>query len=150
MFTDEQFDAITHGLSREIAVYKAVKKHEGLSVQMSSRVQDSRGMDMIIRDSSGKEMGIDCKTRSSFHFRLIELKRKGVITEEQRLSAELRGFAVLTKGKHDDFVQTTLLRIATHDLGEIHHYQFVDSSRFIELLRQALAAQPLYSQAIVG
>lgn len=148
MFTDEQYEAIVHGLSREIAVYKAIQSEEDMSAQMTSRVQDAHGVDIIVRDSHGRSMGIDCKTRSSFHFRLIDLKRKGVITEEERLTAELRGYAVLTKGKRDDFVQTTLLRVATQDLGEIQHFVFEDTKRVVQHIRNALAAQPLGKSAL--
>lgn len=141
MFTDEQFDAIVHGLSREIAVYKAVRSESGMSVVMANRVEDAHGVDMTIEDEFGRKMGIDCKTRSSFHFRLLDLKRKGVVTEEERLTAELLGYAVLTKGSQNDFVRTTLLRVSTKELGDIKDFAFLDSSRLIDLLRTAMDAQ---------
>ena len=62
-----------HGLSREIAVFKAAE-NAGLNALMSSRVADAFGIDMQIADTvSGDYVNIDCKTSSAFHFRLKDL-----------------------------------------------------------------------------
>lgn len=140
MLSDKQYEAITHGLSREIAVYKAAKEL-GYDVRMTSRVEDAHGVDMIIRDARGRSMSIDCKTRSSYHFRLLDIKKDGFISEQERLDAELQGFIVLTRGKHSDFVRTTLFRVSTEDLGEIRAFSFVDSTKFADLLKRAMDAQ---------
>lgn len=132
----KQYEAISHGLSRETAVFLGAKA-EGLEAHMTSRVADARGVDMIIRDPyTGKSMGIDCKTRSSYHFRLKDLNRKRVIDEEQQLRCELRGFCPLPRYKN---TSTTLLRVATRDLGQIRNFRFTDTSKLGELLHHALA-----------
>lgn len=142
MFSDRQFDAIAHGLSREIAVYRAAVK-AGYEVRITDRVEDARGVDMVISaPSSGTSMPIDCKTKSSFHFRLLDLKRDGYLSEEQRLRAELSGFHIVRAGRQNqDFQTTTLLRISTQDLGSIRAYDFVDSRYFLRLLQRAMQAQ---------
>lgn len=140
MMTDKQFGAIVHGLSREIAVYKAARI-EGFNVHMTSRVEDAHGVDMVITDKKGRTMNIDCKTRSSFHFRLIDIKRDHLISEEDRLQAEIKGFMVLRHGKHKDFVQTTLIRVATQELGQIRAFSFQDTKKMGDLLKRAMAAQ---------
>lgn len=140
MMSDDQYYAIVHGLSREVAVYNAAKR-EGLSVHMTNRVEDAHGVDMVITSNEGRDMNIDCKTRSSFHFRMLDLKRDHLITEAERLKGEEDGFIVLRKGKHADFVQTTLVRVSTQELGEIKAFAFVDTARIGTLLKQAIAAQ---------
>jgi len=140
MMTDKQFYAIVHGLSREIAVFHAAKD-EGFEVRMASRSEDARGADMVVQNKQGMTMNIDCKTRSSFHFRLLDLKRDQLITDEERLEAEQSGFMVLRKGKHVDFVRTTLVRASTQDLSDIKDFRFVDTTKIGDLLKQAMAAQ---------
>jgi hypothetical protein len=140
-FSDEQFLAIVHGLSREIAVYRGAIK-EGFEAKMTSRSEDAHGVDMVIRDPERKiSMNIDCKTHSSYHFRLLDLQRDRLITEEERMDAELRGFIVLRHGKHSDFVRTTLVQIATEYLGEIRDFSFVDTKKLGVLLHRAIDAQ---------
>jgi len=140
MMTDKQFYAIVHGLSREIAVFHAAKD-EGFEVRMASRSEDARGADMVVQNKQGMTMNIDCKTRSSFHFRLLDLKRDQLITDEELLAAEQSGFMVLRKGKHVDFVRTTLVRASTQDLSDIKDFRFVDTTKIGDLLKQAMAAQ---------
>jgi len=140
MMSDDQYYAIVHGLSREVAVYNAAKR-EGFLVHMTTRVEDAHGADMVVSDKDGREMNIDCKTRSSFHFRLLDRKRDHLMTEEERLEAENDGFAVLRTGKRADFVRTTLVRVATQDLGEIKAFSFVDTARIGNLLKRAMKAQ---------
>lgn len=142
MFSDKQFDAIAHGLSREIAVYRAASA-AGYDVRITDRVEDAKGVDMVISaPSTGVSMPIDCKTKSSFHFRLLDLKRDGYLTEEQRLRAELAGFHIVRAGRHNRaFQTTTLLRISTQDLGPIRYYDFVDPKHFLRLLQRAMQAQ---------
>lgn len=136
--TDRQFEAIIHGLSREIAVYRAAKK-EGLVARMTSRVQDSRGVDMIITDpNTKKSIGIDCKTSSSFHFRLLRLEQKRRINEAHRLTCEENGFCKVDGGSKSSPSPTVLLRVSTELLGKIKHFTFVDSSKIGSLLRTAL------------
>lgn len=142
MFSDQQFDAIAHGLSREIAVFRAAVK-AGYEVRITDRVEDAKGVDMVIRaPGTGVSIPIDCKTKSSFHFRLLDLKRDGYLSEEQRLRAELSGFHVVRAGRQNkDFQTTTLLRISTQDLGSIRAFDFVDPKYFLRLLQRAMQAQ---------
>ncbi len=136
----EQYDAIMHGLSREIAVYLAAWK-EGLKARMTSRVQDARGIDMVITDpKTHRSIEIDCKTRSSFHFRLLNLERKRRLEEEERMRCELIGFCKVTGGAKAAQSHSLLLRVATQDLGEINNFHFEDTTKIGELLRRALAA----------
>ena len=136
-FDDKQFAAIVHGLSREIAVYRAATEL-GYRAKMTSRLQDSKGIDMIITDpETKKSISIDVKTHSSFHFRLLKLQQSNRLTEEQRLQCELAGYCTIRYGKGYNEIDTVLLRIATDRLGEIHHYEFVDNEPFGELLADA-------------
>lgn len=127
-FSDKQLEAITHGLSREIAVYRGARRL-GYLARMTSRVQDAKGVDMIITDpETKKSLGIDVKTRSSFHFRLINLQRQRRIDEQQRLACEEAGFCTVKYDRNSNSQQsdTVLFRIATRELGPIANYSFGD------------------------
>lgn len=143
-FTDKQLEAITHGLSREIAVYRGARRL-GYLARMSSRVQDARGVDMIITDpETKKSLGIDVKTRSSFHFRLLNLQRQRRIDEEQRLACELAGFCTISYGNDRQASDTLLFRIATRELGPIVNYSFQDLGPLSQQLANAFEHHAKY------
>jgi hypothetical protein len=143
-FDERQFEAIVHGLSREIAVYLGAKK-EGFLVRMTSRVQDAHGVDMVVTDPrTKKSINIDVKTHSAFHFRLIDLERQRRITEDLRLQCELAGFCAITDRRNSNRVETVLLRIATDRLSEIDAFEFVDTAPLGELLHAAIANEGKY------
>lgn len=143
-FSDDQFEAIVHGLSREIAVYRSAREL-GYRVRMTSRVQDSKGIDMIITDpETKKSINIDVKTHSAFHFRLLDLQHQRRIDEQKRLDCELAGYCTIRNGNNHTAVETMLLRIATDRLGPIRHYEFVDTTEFAKLLRSAIDHQGRY------
>lgn len=137
-FSDQQFEAITHGLSREIAVYCAARS-VGYIAHMTSRAQDAMGIDMIITDpETKKSINIDVKTHSAFHFRLIELEHQHRMDENKRYHCELAGYCVVQNGHGDQAVETVLVRVATEILGEIRDFNFVDTSPIATLLASAL------------
>lgn len=137
-FSDQQFDAIIHGLSREIAVYRGAREL-GYIVHMTSRVQDAKGVDMVVTDpKTKKSINVDVKTHSAFHFRLIELQHQRRIDESRRLECELAGFCKLVNGHNHDQVETVLLRIATDRLGEIRNFGFENLSALGTLISQAI------------
>ena len=143
-FTDQQYDAIVHGLSREIAVFHEAKKL-GYVARMTSRAQDAMGVDIIITNpATKKSIGIDVKTQSSFHWRLVDLVRQNRIDEERRLECELAGFCTIRNGSGDRAVDTVLFRVATKKLGEIRNFRFVDSGPIAELLSNAMAHHGRY------
>ncbi|HEY0965279.1 MAG TPA: hypothetical protein VGE13_02245 [Candidatus Saccharimonadales bacterium] len=138
-FREEQFDAIVHGLSREIAVYQGARA-EGLHARMTSRVQDARGIDMVITDpTTRRSIEVDCKTHSSFHFRLLHLEQKRRIDAEYRMRCELAGFCPIVGGPKSEQSHTILLRIATDELGPIRDFAFEDTRLLGERLRVAIA-----------
>ncbi len=143
-FTPEQFEAIVHGLSREIAVYRGAKR-AGYLVHMTSRVQDAMGIDMVITDpDTKKSINIDVKTRSAYHFRLIDLERQNRIDANRRLECELAGFCTIRNGKGSQSVDTMLFRVATDDLGPIRNFDFVDIEPLATLIAEALKQHGQY------
>lgn len=137
-FSEKQFEAITHGLSREIAVYRAARSL-GYIARMTSRVQDAMGVDMVITDTETKKsINIDVKTRSAYHFRLIELMRERRVDEQKRLHCELAGYCAVRNGRGDQAVDTILLQVDTGRLGEINNYNFDDTGPIATLLSSAI------------
>lgn len=137
-FNNEQWDAITQGLSREIAVYRGAIK-EGLSVRMTSRTEDAMGVDMVISDLvSRRSMNVDVKARSAFHFRLKDLAREKRISGEQLERAERVGYCEVVNGHGQEAIKVVLLRIDHEALGEIVNFNFENSGLLGRELRRIL------------
>lgn len=139
MFSDEQFDAIVRGLSREIAVYLGARS-EGYLAGMTSRVEDAFGIDMIITDpKTRRSVNIDCKTPSAFRYRLDELEKAGRISTEQLLRAGEDDYVIVSNRYNDIDIPVTILCVRTERLGEIENFQFVDARSLGKLLRTIFA-----------
>lgn len=136
-FSNEQYVAITKGLTREIAVYRGALK-EGLEVELTTRAEDAMGVDLVVSDGAGRAINIDVKTRSSFHFRIKDLEREGRISERQALLAEDTGYCPVTNGHGSEARHVILLRIDNEVLGEIVHFAFENSHMLGETLRMLL------------
>lgn len=143
-FNDRQYDAIVHGLSREIAVYLAASQAR-FDVLMSSRTDDAFGVDMQLRDpQSGDYVNIDCKTHSSFYFRVKELVRERRLTLEQATIADELGYCPILNHHNGIVAHIVLVRIDHTLLGEIVDFEFVSSLKMIDLLRDVLNRYPLH------
>lgn len=143
-FSDEQFEAITHGLSREIAVYNAVRT-AGYSAQMTSRSEDAFGIDIHITDVvTGRIVHVDTKTTAAFHYRLIELLSEGRMSDEDIALAEQRGYAAVYNGHGSEKVRVILWRIDHASLGDINDFAFADSVALVVELREIFAAYGEY------
>jgi hypothetical protein len=131
-FSDEQFHAITRGLSREIAVFIGLQD-EGYHVEMTSRRDDAFGIDMLVLDpNTMKQVAVDIKTRSSYHYRIHELYREGRLSEEGLLMAERNGFTTVINGRGKESRQVTTWRIDDELTGEIIDFRFKDTQRLRE------------------
>lgn len=135
-FSNEDFAAIAHGLSREIAVYYAVNE-AGFSARMTSRAEDAFGIDMYIGDdATGKRVRVDTKTSSAFHYRLIELFREGRLGQADIELAERNGYTAVINGHGDERLRVILWRIDHGTLGDITNFHFTSSHTLIEELRR--------------
>ena len=138
-FDNKQWEAITHGLSREIAVFRGIKEL-GYQTHMTSRQQDAMGVDMVvINPRNNRPVNFDIKTRSSFHFRLKDLASEGRISEAQREAGEHAGFCMVVNGQGDEQVHTTLLRIDEDTYGQVQHFKLDRLDALQEKLDQIMA-----------
>jgi hypothetical protein len=129
MFSDEQFDAIVRGLSREIAVYRTARYHK-FDARMTSRADDAFGIDMVITDmQTGKQLNIDCKTPAAFRHRLEDLVHHGRINEDDLLKGDAQGFLTITHKRGNESVPVTLFCILPDRLGEISDFTFDEPDR---------------------
>lgn len=138
MFKDGQFDAIVHGLSREIAVYHAAL-HEGFDALMTSRADDAFGVDLQIRDRRTRAyINIDIKTHSSYYFRLKVLLREHRISMNEANTALETGYCQVMN-RHDGVdVPVVIFRIDHTILGDIANFEFISSERIGEKLQLVL------------
>lgn len=140
-FSNEQFEAITHGLSREIAVYNAVRT-AGFSAQMTTRSEDAFGIDLHISDpATGRRINVDTKTTAAFHYRLIELLSEGRMSDADIELAEERGYTAVYNSNHEgERVRVVLWRIDHATLGQIQDFTFEHSESLIVELGEILNA----------
>ncbi|MGB2787435.1 MAG: hypothetical protein WBB94_03580 [Candidatus Saccharimonadaceae bacterium] len=134
-FSNQQYEAIVHGLSREIAVYRGAVE-QGFAAEMTPRSVDALGVDMVISDTE-KNIGvnIDVKTRSSYHYRLLDLMHEGRIDQWRVENGERQGFCPVVNEHDNGAVLVYLLRIDHAEIGEIRNFSFVDSSKLGDILR---------------
>lgn len=142
-FSEEQFSAIVHGLSREIAVYNGAKM-QGFAARMTSRIEDGLGVDMqIIDPASRRYINVDCKTPSAFRYRLIDLAREGRLSE-QRLDAGMQtGYVAVTSGHGDEKFSVVVLKVDPDALGEVKDFAFEHTGELGRLLREIIAKHGL-------
>lgn len=135
-FSDEQFDAIVRGLSREIAVYLGALDL-GYNARMTSRNEDAFGIDMVLEDQEGRVLNIDVKTPSAFRHRMGELEFEGRMSEEEFLRADERDYFTHIhshQGSRIERIPVTLLCIRHEHLGDIVDFEFVNPKPLGELL----------------
>lgn len=133
-FSDEQWEAIMKGLSRELAVYLAAQ-HNGFYAYMTSRAQDAMGIDMQIKDpGSGAYINVDVKSPSAFRHRLEELVHENRLTEHELLVADEQSYAHITTGHGEQAAEVILLCILPDKLGEVEDFCFTDESPMRDVL----------------
>lgn len=137
-FSDEQYQAIVQGLSREIAVFRGVQA-EGLEAFMTSRASDALGIDMIIRDpATGKSVNIDCKAPSAYRHRLYDLLHEGRLSGEELTAAETLGYIGELNGHGREKAEVILWRIERERYGEIVAFNFPDTKPLGQTIRAIL------------
>ena len=135
MFTEEQFEAITKGLSKEVAVYLGARE-QGFGAEMTSRSQDAMGIDMVVTDPvTQRTLNIDCKTPSSYYFRVKDLLQQGRLSQEEAEQADIDGFVHEVNGQGPQRVPVTILRVDPNELGDITDFTFDDPSLLAGRLR---------------
>ena len=139
-FSDTQFEAIVHGLSREIAVYHGLKQ-EGYEVEMTNRTSDALGIDMrVTSPMTLSTVNIDIKTRSSYHYRIEQLRREGRLDDDSFLMADRNGFAVVYNGRDAQKVRVVVWRIDHETLGDLVDFRFEDTRRLGEQMKVIMLA----------
>jgi len=140
MFTDEQFEAIVHGLSREIAVYLGAIA-EGFEAEMTPRAVDAFGIDVIVTNrSTGRSANIDCKTPSAFRHRIGELVREGRVSEDDFYTADEQNYITVMNRRNDQQVPVTIMCIRPEDLGEVVNFRFATTAPLGKLLTTIFAS----------
>lgn len=126
-FTDEQWQAIVRGLSREIAAYIAAK-NSGFHTIMTPRSQDALGVDIQVMDpESNRYVNLDIKSPSAFRRRLEHLVREDRLTERELLAADERSYAVTLNGHGTNKVKVVVLGIVPDYFGMIDNFAFEDT-----------------------
>lgn len=134
-FSNEQYDAVVRGLSREIAVFLGAQK-EGFDVEMTNRHEDAFGIDMRVVDPKVmRAINIDIKTRSSYHYRVDQLHREGRLDDEGLMMADRNGFTAVINGRDHERRRVVTWRIDHELYGEVVDFEFKDTRKLGETLR---------------
>lgn len=142
-FSNEQYEAIMHGLSREIAVYRGAIR-EGYSVHMTNRVDDAFGIDMVVTDrETGRSINIDVKTHSAFYYRLKDLMREGRMTTEDAARAEDVGYARIVNGDELRQERIVLFRLDQQTYGNIQNFTLASTTVLGQKLAEILQTVPV-------
>lgn len=137
-FSDEQFEAITRGLTREIAVYIGAVEL-GYEVRITSRREDAMGVDMVVEDPrTHLRVNLDIKSPSSYRYRLQDLIREGRMSESEQEQADIRGYALERNGRGAEAIDVVLLRIDANEVGEIVDFRFVEPAKLDRRLQEVL------------
>lgn len=138
-FSYLDYNAISRGLEREIALYFAAEVAD-LDVRVASRIADGLGVDMQVSDrESGLQVNIDCKTESSFRFKLDSLVRYGRIKQVDRLRADEDGVVKFSIGRGKEAIPVVLLRITESLTGGVEEFRFRDEHAVGVQLRNLVA-----------
>ena len=136
-FTNEQWDAIVRGLTREIAVYWAAKNN-GFNVLMTTRAQDALGIDLQIQDpQTHRYINVDVKTPSAFRYRLETLVEEGRLSPHEQLVADEQSFALQLNG-HGRKIEIVLLCILPDKFGDLADFRFVDEAPMRDMLNMLI------------
>ena len=136
-FTNEQWEAIIRGLTREVAVYWAAK-NSGFNVIMTSRAQDALGIDLQIQDPETRRyINIDVKTPSAFRYRLETLVEEGRLTPREQLIADEQSYALQLNG-HGRKIEIVLLCILPDTFGDLANFRFVDEAPMRDMLNRLI------------
>ncbi len=123
-FSEEQFQAIVQGLSREVAIFLGVHQ-EGLAARMTSRIDDGLGVDMqIIDPASRRYINLDCKSPSAYRHRLYDLVREGRLDESTQNRAMQEGFVQIKNGHGANTFFVILMEISEEEFGSITDFTF--------------------------
>lgn len=123
-FSYKDYGAISKGLEREIALYRAVE-HAGFEVRMTSRIADGLGVDMQISEKgSGLQVNVDCKTESSYRFRLQALARQGRVRQSAFLKADEEGYVFFSVGRGKEAIPVVLMRLDEKLTGGVEEFRF--------------------------
>lgn len=139
-FSDQQYEAIVHGLSREIAVYRGLLA-EGYEAEMTNRTGDALGIDMrVIDPKTMRLVNVDIKTRSSYHYRIQQLLREGRLDEETYTMADRNGFAIVYNGHDHERTKVVVWRIDHEVVGEVVDFAFEDTKALAGVMRVIMLA----------
>ncbi|NCU38220.1 hypothetical protein EOL96_04165 [Candidatus Saccharibacteria bacterium] len=136
-FTNEQWNAIVRGLSREVAVYWAAV-NTGFRAHLTTRAEDAFGVDMQIQDpETGRYINLDVKTPSAFRYRLEQLVKEGRMTPHEQVVADEQQYATILNG-HAHKTPIILLCILPQTFGDLSAFRFVDEAPMRDCLNRLI------------
>lgn len=144
-FSEEQWDAIIRGLTREIAVYEAAREN-GFEAVMTDRAHDALGVDLQVRDpSDGRYINLDVKTPSSFRHRMEQLVQEDRLTERELVAGDQKSYIIEHNGHaNNKQVEVIVLCILPDLFGDLANWRFVDSTSMRTKLNQLIRDHGLH------
>jgi hypothetical protein len=94
IFTPSEYAACIAGVSREVAMQKALRDElpAGYDVRSSTVVENARGVDKIASDDEGREIGMDVKADQTYRVTVNRLGENGSLTQTEVKAALEDGY----------------------------------------------------------
>jgi len=137
-FSNEQWDAIIRGLTREVAVYSAARAY-GFNAWMTDRAHDALGVDLQVQDpEDGRYINVDVKTPSSFRHRMEQLIHEHRLSERELLIGDQQNYIIEKNGHGKNKVQVIVLCILPDQFGDLVDWRFVNPEPMHQKLNQLI------------
>ena len=137
-FSNEQWNAIIRGLTREVAVYSAARAY-GFNAWMTDRAHDALGVDLQVQDpEDGRYINVDVKTPSSFRHRMEQLVHEHRLSERELLVGDQQSYIIEKNGHGKNKVQVIVLCILPDLFGDLVDWRFVNPEPMHQKLNQLI------------
>ena len=137
-FTNDQWEAIIRGLTREVAVYSAARAF-GFNAWLTDRAHDAMGIDIQVQDpEDGRYINVDVKTPSSFRRRMEQLIHENRLTERELMIGDKESYFIEQNGHGENRVEVIVLCILPDLFGELANWRFVNPEPMHQRLNQLI------------
>jgi hypothetical protein len=142
VLNEVQFNRITNGISREVAVLRALQETlpEEWNLRQGTPQEDMLGTDAVVVDNEGRELRMDMKTDYAFAHILDDLEAGDWITPEQARRGAEDGY-VYSPGRTPAGEKVYTCVFNADALGKITDCQYEDPFAVFEFVEQQFEQQ---------
>lgn len=142
VLSEVQFNRITSGLEREVAVFDALEETtpEGWQVRQGSMQEDALGTDIVVVDNKGAELRLDSKTRYAFDHVVDDLETGHWISAQDAQRGRDTGY-VYSPGRTPSGEKVYTCIFDADNLGSIKDFSYDNPYKVLEFVEQQFESQ---------